>query len=112
MSDDLVKRLRQYPDVKLPNEAADRIEKLEAEVKRLVKSRNKWGKLYNQTLEKLRLSVMSDSEYVKIIEEKCAEQADRIEKLEAALRKYADEEYNGYNADGAHARKALEGKDE
>ena len=40
------------------------------------------------------------------------EQSDRIEKLEAALRKYADEEYNGYNADGAHARKALEGKDE
>ena len=38
--------------------------------------------------------------------------ADRIEKLEASLRKYADEEYNGYNADGAHARKALEGKDE
>ena len=37
--------------------------------------------------------------------------ADRIEKLEAALRKYAEEEYNGYNADGAHARKALEGKD-
>ena len=36
----------------------------------------------------------------------------RIEKLEAALRKYADEEYNGYNADGAHARKALEGKDD
>ena len=37
---------------------------------------------------------------------------DRIEKLEAALRKYADEEYNGYNADGAHARNALEGKDD
>ena len=36
----------------------------------------------------------------------------RIEKLEAALRKYADEEYNGYNASGAHARKALEGKDD
>jgi ribonuclease HII len=36
----------------------------------------------------------------------------RIEKLEAALRKYADEEYNGYNADGGHARRALEGKDE
>jgi predicted RNase H-like nuclease (RuvC/YqgF family) len=65
----------------------DRIEKLEAEVERLVKSRNKWGKLYNQTLEKLRLSVMSDSEYVKIIDEKCAEQADRIEKLEAALQR-------------------------
>ena len=67
-------------------QAADRIEKLEAEVKRLIKSRNKWGKLYNQTLEKLRLSVMSDSEYVKIIDEKCAEQASRIEQLEAALR--------------------------
>ena len=38
--------------------------------------------------------------------------ARRIEKLEAALRKYADEEYNGYNADGGHARKALEGKDD
>ena len=34
----------------------------------------------------------------------------RIQKLEAALRKYADEEYNGYNASGAHARKALEDK--
>ena len=40
------------------------------------------------------------------------EAADRIVKLEAALRKYADEEYNGFNADGAHARKALEGKDD
>ena len=38
------------------------------------------------------------------------EAADRIEELEAALRKYADDEYNGYNADGAHARKTLEGK--
>jgi hypothetical protein len=37
-----------------------------------------------------------------------AERDNRIEKLESALRKYADEEYNGYNADGAHARKALE----
>ena len=69
-----------------------RIEKLEAEVERLVKSRNKWGKLYNQTLEKLRLSVMSDSEYVKIIDEKCAEQASRIEKLEAALRWIIEQE--------------------
>jgi len=38
--------------------------------------------------------------------------ADRIENLEAALRKYADDEYNGYNADGAHARKALEGEND
>ena len=34
--------------------------------------------------------------------------AEYVDELEAALRKYADEEYNGYNADGAHARKALE----
>jgi predicted RNase H-like nuclease (RuvC/YqgF family) len=74
---------------------SDRIERLEAEVDRLVKSRNKWGKLYNQTLEKLRLSVMSDSEYVKIIDEKCAEQADRIKKLEAALRKIKDLHHDG-----------------
>ena len=113
MSDDLVKRLRSPTEHEawlwsVPYQAADRIEKLEVEVKRLVKSRDKWGKLYNQTLEKLRLSVMSDSDYVKVIDAKNAEQADRIEKLEAALRKYADEEYNGFNADGAHARKALE----
>ena len=35
MTDDLVKRLRQYPDVKLPNEAADRIEKLETAMKEI-----------------------------------------------------------------------------
>ena len=94
----------------------ERIEKLEAEVDRLVKSRNKWGKLYNQTLEKLRLSVMSDSEYVKIIDEKCAEQADRIEKLEAALREITwiatpDHEEARHKATEI-ARKALEGKDD
>jgi len=38
--------------------------------------------------------------------------SDRIEKLEAALRKYAEEEYNGFNGSGEHARKALEGKDD
>ena len=107
-------------------QAADRIEKLEAEVKRLIKSRNKWGKLYNQTLEKLRLSVMSDSEYVKIIDEKCAEQASRIEQLEAALREIIDI-HPFKNPEGnvsikslvdlvfhinLTARKALEGKDD
>jgi hypothetical protein len=40
----------------------------------------------------------------------CYEAADRIEQLEAALQKYADEEYNGYNACGKHARAALEGE--
>ena len=94
--------------------AADRIEKLEAEVGRLVKSRNKWGKLYNQTLEKLRLSVMSDNEYVKIIDEKCAEQADRIEKLEAALDDMAQfvsqEDWDCFLK--PETRKALEKKDD
>ena len=103
------------------------IEKLEAEVERLVKSRNKWGKLYNKTLEKLRLSVMSDSEYVKIIDEKCVEQASRIEKLEAALQKCCEnwdspnfdndwyalvELCRVFNERARIARKALEGKDE
>jgi len=36
MTDDLVKRLRQYPNVKLPNEAADRIEKLVAALREVM----------------------------------------------------------------------------
>jgi len=124
MGDDLVKRLRLigekrlqctacYKFIDTADEAADRIEKLEAEVERLVKSRNKWGKLYNRTLEKLRLSVMSDSEYVKIIDEKCAEQASRIEKLEAALEdalQYVSRADWHYLKD--ETRKALEGKND
>jgi hypothetical protein len=89
-----------------------RAAKLEAEVGRLLKSRNKWGKLYNQTLEKLRLSVMSDSEYVKVIDEKCAEQANRIEKLEAALEKIAQHDMQAIAMDalrpGERIRKALD----
>jgi hypothetical protein len=121
MTDDIVARLRALvimdevgSDNPLGRDAADEIE-------RLVRSRNKWGKLYNQTLEKLRLSVLSDSEYVKIIDEKCVEQSDRIEKLEAALRFYACdckpeckcglEYYSGVTYCGHTARKALEGKD-
>lgn len=91
MSDDqtLVKRLRrgQYDvlcakhiPTEMTKEAADRIEKLEMTA-RGVPIRD--------------MTALSKA-------------LDRIEKLEAALRKYADEEYNGYNADGAHARKALE----
>ena len=38
-----------------------------------------------------------------------AEAADRISELEAALRLYADDNYNGYNGNGAHARAVLEG---
>ncbi|KPK59049.1 MAG: hypothetical protein AMJ59_12815 [Gammaproteobacteria bacterium SG8_31] len=36
----------------------------------------------------------------------------RIEKLEAALRKYAEEEYNGFNGNGEHARNVLDWKDD
>jgi hypothetical protein len=46
MTDDLVKRLRQYPDVKLPNEAANRIEKLEAaliDILKVPRSEASWG---------------------------------------------------------------------
>jgi hypothetical protein len=39
-----------------------------AECKRLNKSRNRWGKKYNVCLGKLRLAVMSDSDYVKEID--------------------------------------------
>ena len=36
------------------------------------------------------------------------EAADEIERLRAVLQHYADENYNGYNANGAYARAALE----
>ena len=41
--------------------------------------------------------------------EQLEEAQDRIEELEAALRFYADDNYNGYNGNGAHARALLEG---
>lgn len=55
MSDDLVKRLRQYPDVKLPNEAANRIEKLEAALEDVLQyvSRADWYYLKDETRKAL-----------------------------------------------------------
>lgn len=53
------------------NEAADEIERLRAENKKLAKSRDKWGQLYNKTLAKLRAAVWTDTEYVKAVDEKC-----------------------------------------
>ena len=87
MTDDLVKRLRQYPDVKLPNEAADYIEKLEAALQRA-----------NATAE----------EY----ERKFYLGSDRIEQLETALREIINKD--SFSMDWAirTARKALEGKDD
>ena len=92
MGDDLVKLLRWLADhasfePRMHHAAADRIEKLEA----------------------------SEVEWQTICDSYAAENqrfSDRIETLEAALRKYADEEYNGFNACGGHAREALEGKDD
>jgi hypothetical protein len=46
MSNDLVKRLRQYPDVKLPNEAADRIEKLETALRAIIRYAGNTGDDY------------------------------------------------------------------
>jgi hypothetical protein len=39
--------------------------------------------------------------------ERIAELEAEVRKLRDALEKYADPEYNGYNADGSHARKTL-----
>lgn len=65
LADAAIAAYRQHPD----GAAAD-----QTEIARLVKSRNKWGRKYNETLEKLRLAVMSDEQYVKAIEDKFAEQ--------------------------------------
>ena len=89
MSDDLVKRLRQYLDVKLPNEAADRIEKLEEQLHYAtgVADTNITGRLYAEG---------------------------RIEKLEAALRRITDLTERWENdlvlQVNEIAREALEGK--
>ena len=84
---------------------------------------NKWdGHTTEEKYERLSLAAnhakQTDellADYMKFADSLMAQtnnQNTRIEKLTAALRKYADEEYNGFNADGAHARKALEGKDD
>ena len=86
MTDDLVNRLRQYPDVKLPNEAADRIEKLECEI----------------TSNAIHLDVAM----VCMLNDKT-----RIEKLEAALREIAALGYWDGDSAMSIARNALEGKD-
>lgn len=47
-----------------------RITELEAENSRLARSRNKWGRKYNETLASLRLAVMTDADCVRAVEEK------------------------------------------
>lgn len=91
---DIVERLRSVTlfqsydyNLALNNEAADEILRLRAENERLAKSRDKWGQLYNKALEKLRLAVMSDSDYCKTIE------ADN-ERLRAALGEKDGTAYN------------------
>jgi hypothetical protein len=92
MSDDLVKRLRNWPlcksdafeDGKLVAEAADRIEALEAIIQE---------------------NVAQDGQP---IIERMATQRARINELEAALRKIAD--YDQYHVPSEIALRALEGK--
>jgi len=60
MTDDLVGRLRQYPDVKLPNEAADRIEKLEAALREIVESARLVGDYYHVKIARKALEGKDD----------------------------------------------------
>lgn len=83
MSDDLPRRCREAAETSFSGRgvlyaAADRIEALVKENARLNKSRNKWGQKYNKELlahrethEKLRMAVMSDSEYAAAVDAKC-----------------------------------------
>jgi predicted house-cleaning noncanonical NTP pyrophosphatase (MazG superfamily) len=71
MNDDLVKLLRKYPGA-FGVKAADRIEELERQLAK--------------TYEDLRLAVMSDSEYVKELEEQVADATDYATRLAKLLR--------------------------
>ena len=103
MTDDLVKRLREHAihldawgkeaihDANIIEEAADRIEKLEAVLDEAA---------FSQTL------------FDAVVDQR-NKATDRIEKLEAALRYYAKEYENPFGGDDSLiARKALEGKNE
>ncbi len=67
------------------SEARDEIVRLRAEVERLVKSRNKWGKRYNDTLAKLKLAVWTDTEQVKALNEATIELKAERDRLRDAL---------------------------
>jgi uncharacterized small protein (DUF1192 family) len=71
---------------------------LRAENERLNKSRNKWGQKYNkellahrETQEKLRLAVMTDTDYVKAVDEKSGALRAENERLRTALEWYGEQ---------------------
>ena len=97
MSDDLVKRLRQYPDVKLPNEAADYIEKLKRDILNY-SSAVADAEMRNEELDRA-LNRMID---------RWEAQKARIEKLESALREIMNKDLFGMDWAVRTARKALD----
>ena len=95
MSDDIVDRLNaSYEFLRDPLhlEARDEIERLRTDNEHIERM---WLELINNCRTKSAKIMQAHSE---------------IERLRAALQKYADEEYNGYNACGGHARAALDGE--
>jgi hypothetical protein len=111
MSDDLVKRLREYP-LRECREAADRIEKLESAL-------HQWDDLIVQqfTGSKAAMSAMHDAAQITaaLLHGDAPWPTPRIEKLEAALREIADcctlPAQNDFEMRQI-ARKALEGEDD
>jgi hypothetical protein len=61
-------------------------------------------------ITRLRAEVMEQARLLGMGSEREAKLRARIKILEKALRYYADEAYNGYNANGGCARAALEAK--
>lgn len=117
MTDDLVKRLRAgYCSNNDTDEAADRIEDLEGQI-RLVQSAARYAtKSYEHHLAVYRKALDEKPpvwhDDIQSLQERDAIMTDRIEKLEAALREIENAYPPGYNHWAIIiARKALEGKD-
>jgi hypothetical protein len=102
MSEDIVKRLREYAeewqiDRSVVDRAADEIIRLRA----LVESSVVLAQPGALTVNCVRGTVAC---------QEAARLRARIEVLETALRYYADDAYNGHNTNGSCARAALEAK--
>lgn len=60
-----------------------------------------------EVIERLRCILDEEEAKHNLLNAAIQDLAARIAELEAALRFYADDNYNGYNGNGAHARAAL-----
>jgi hypothetical protein len=99
MSDDIVERLREYPEEwKIDRSVADRAANEIIRLRALVEASGILSQPGALTVNCVRGTVAC---------QEAMRLRARVAVLETALRHYAEDEYNGYNANGACARAAL-----